>query len=162
MTLIIFKDLFIFLYLTNINMMISNTLAHALKAVIYIAVHGSESHKIRMVDLCEAIAIPRAYVAKLLQDLVKHGILRSTKGPHGGFYFTEEDKNTNLMKVVEVIEGREGYTRCMLSLAKCNAQHPCPLHHTVGQLRVSLVNNFQHITIKELVEDVHNGKSFIS
>lgn len=142
--------------------MISNSLAYAFKAIIYIAVNGTESRKIRIKDLSEAIDIPSAYVAKLLKDMVKHGILKSSKGPHGGFYFTTEGLDTNLMQVVNVLESSESYSRCLLTLENCDSTHPCPLHATIGQIRVTLVDNFKSITIGQLVKDVQEGRSFIS
>lgn len=141
--------------------MISNSLAHALKAVIYIAVNSSEEHRIRIQDLSEDIDAPKAYVAKLLQDLVRNGILRSAKGPHGGFYFKDADLDVNLIKIVEVIEGKTKYQTCLLTFKACDKKHPCPLHETIGTLRMSLLEKFRNITIRNLVEDIEQKKSFI-
>ena len=142
--------------------MISNSLAYAFKAIIYIAVKGSKSSKVRIKDLKEAIDIPEAYVAKLLQELVRNNILRSSKGPHGGFYLSESDMKTPLMEIVNIIEGSDSYTRCLLTLENCDKDHPCPLHRDVGRLRQELVNKFSKLTLEHLALDVEAGRSFIS
>ncbi len=141
--------------------MISNSLAHTFKAIIYIALNSSETKRVRIQDLSDEIEVPKAYVAKLLQNLVRNGILQSAKGPHGGFYFTQEDLETQLIKIVEIIEGKSKYQTCLLSFKECDTRHPCPLHHNIGTLRTQLTERFQEIKIKDLVEDVTQQRSFI-
>lgn len=142
--------------------MISNSLAYALKAIIFIALNSSEDKRIRIKDLKESMNVPEAYVAKLLQELVRNNILKSVKGPNGGFYLTEKEMDLHLMKIVTTLEGTDSYTRCVISLGNCNDNHPCPLHNNIGQVRVELVKKFQNLTIRDLANDVKAGNSFIS
>ena len=54
--------------------------------------------------LCEHAEIPEHFTRKMLQPLVRAGILRSARGPGGGFTFGREPAEISLMDVVCAIE----------------------------------------------------------
>ncbi|MGB0979111.1 MAG: RrF2 family transcriptional regulator, partial [Croceimicrobium sp.] len=70
--------------------MLSNSLAYAIKALIYISHNSSETERITLKEVSDSTEVPKPYIAKILQDLVRNNVLHSIKGPNGGFYFSEE------------------------------------------------------------------------
>ena len=141
--------------------MLSNSSKYALKAVLYLAVNSSDKTKILSKDLAAPINVPKAYLAKLLQELSRHNIISSSKGPGGGFYLTNENRGVKLMNIINIIDGDNRLTSCMLSLSKCDANHPCPLHDLVGDTKTNFVKNLEDTTIQDLVLDIQEGKSFL-
>jgi len=141
--------------------MLSNSSKYALTAVLYLAVNASFEHKIQAKDISEPTAIPKAYLAKILQELSKHHIVSSVKGPNGGFYLSEENRSVNLIKIVDLIDGKDRLTSCVLSLKDCNANHPCPLHDMVGTTKTRFFIKMNTTTIGDLVSDIKEGKSFL-
>jgi Rrf2 family protein len=141
--------------------MISNSSKYAIKAVLFLATHSSPKNKIMAKDISKPINVPQAYIAKLLQDLVKENIISSTKGPKGGFYLDEENMNKTVINIISVIDGEEKLNSCMLSLKKCNENKPCPLHHVLSTSRNKILKTLTNITITELALDVKLGKSFL-
>lgn len=141
--------------------MISNSSKYAIRAVLYLALHSSGSHKILAKDISSLTNIPKAYLAKLLQELSRHNIVSSVKGPGGGFYLSEDNKKIPLMKIIQVIDGDNRLTSCMLSLQECDEKHPCPMHDLVGNTKVNFVKNLEQNTVEDLVKDIHKGKSFL-
>ena len=139
--------------------MLSNSSKYAIKGVLYLAVNASQEHKILAKDIAEPINVPPSYIAKLLQELGRHGIVSSVKGPHGGFYLNEENLGTRLIKIVEVIDGDQRLRSCMLSIQECDIENPCPLHHMVGETKAHFVQNLEKTTVAELVRDINDGKS---
>ncbi|MBT8254598.1 MAG: Rrf2 family transcriptional regulator, partial [Bacteroidia bacterium] len=107
--------------------MISTSSKYAIKAVLYLAIHSSESNKIVAKDLAEPVRAPLPYVSKLLQELSRQQLISSHKGPKGGFYLTKINKENTLMDVVKAIDGEERIHACLLDLEKCNTDRPCPL-----------------------------------
>src|SRR5210317_1521057 len=108
--------------------MLSNSSKYAIKAVLYLSLHSNESKKIMVKDIAEPINVPKAYIAKLLQELVKEGLVSSTRGPKGGFYLSKENNNQKVVSILTVIDGEKRLTSCLLSLEQCNEDKPCPLH----------------------------------
>jgi Rrf2 family protein len=141
--------------------MLSNSSKYALKAVLYLAVNSSEVKKVLVKNISDPINVPQAYIAKLLQELSRHNIVSSTRGPNGGFYLTAENKKTPLIAIVSVIDGANRLNSCLLSLENCNADKPCPLHKFAGPFRTDLIQNLENNTIRDMAKDIKSGKSFL-
>jgi Rrf2 family protein len=141
--------------------MLSNSSKYALKAVLYLAVHANAAHKIGAKDLAQPINVPRAYLSKLLQELSRHQLVSSAKGPHGGFYLSEENLKVRLIDIINVLDGEDRLTSCMLSLEKCNADHPCPMHKLLGNTKTNFLHRLEHTTVADLVSDIQKGISFL-
>ena len=88
-----------------------------------------------------------------MQQVVKEGLLKSTKGPYGGFSLASETLNTPLIKLVEITDGLEQFKICALKLKFCDGTNPCPLHHEMEQLRGKFLSVFTGTTIDDLVKD---------
>ena len=141
--------------------MLSNSSKYALKAVLYLAVNSSESNKILAKNISAPINVPQAYIAKLLQELSRHNIVSSTRGPHGGFYINAQNRQTPLIDIITVIDGENRLNSCLLSVQSCNSEKPCPLHNFAGPFRTALIKNLEKNTIGDMAKDVKSGKSFL-
>jgi len=141
--------------------MFSKSSKYAIKAVLYLAVNSSIDKKIMAKEIAEPINVPKAYIAKLLQDLAKHNIISSTKGPRGGFYLSSSNKKHSVMRIIEVIDGKEKFNSCMLSLNKCDLLKPCPLHKAIFPIKTQLIESLNSKTIDMLSNDVKLGKAFL-
>ncbi|NUR91733.1 MAG: Rrf2 family transcriptional regulator [Nonomuraea sp.] len=60
----------------------------------------------------ELFGLPRDYLKKRLQALVRAGILTSTPGPRGGFLLARPPERITLMDVVAAVEGPDEVFRC--------------------------------------------------
>jgi Rrf2 family protein len=141
--------------------MFSNSSKYAIKAVLYLAIHSSELKKIRVKNISEPINVPQAYIAKLLQELSRHNIVSSTRGPNGGFYLNNTNLNIPLIEIVNVIDGGDRLNSCLLSLHNCNSQKPCPLHNFAEPFSTALIEHLKQNTIEDLAGDVKRGNSFL-
>jgi Rrf2 family protein len=141
--------------------MISNSSKYAIKAVLYLALHSSEENKIMVKDIAKPINVPQAYIAKLLQELAKRKLISSTRGPKGGFYLSEADKNGNALNIVRAIDSEKKLNACILSLEHCNENKPCPLHHVINPSRTVLMKNLKIKTIHELSQEVKKGDAYL-
>jgi len=141
--------------------MFSNSSKYAIKAVLFLAVNSSENHRIMVKDLAAPINVPQAYLAKLLQELSRGGIISSKKGPKGGFFLSKENALHTLMDVVNVIDGNDKFNSCLLSLEKCNADKPCPLHDLASPSRSKFIQSLNQNTIDEFSIQIEQGKVFL-
>ena len=141
--------------------MLSNSSKYAIKAVLYLSLHSNESQKIMVKDISKPINVPQAYIAKLLQELVKEGLVSSTRGPKGGFYMMEENNNQKVINILKIIDGKNRLTSCMLSLEQCNEDKPCPLHHILSPSRQEILRVLHEKSISDLALAVKNGSAFL-
>ena len=141
--------------------MLSNSSKYAIKAVLFLALNASKKNKVMVKDISKPINVPQAYIAKLLQGLVKEKIVSSVRGPKGGFYLDEVNLNHSVMDIVNVIDGEKKLNACIMSLEKCHEGKPCPLHNVLVASRNHILNSLKTKTIEDLVREVKSGNAFL-
>ena len=109
--------------------MFSKTCEYAIRAMIFIAQKTSKGSKVGIKEIAKGIDSPEFFIAKILQDLSKRGLLQSSKGPNGGFYLDETSRKCTVADIVKAIDGDKIFTGCGLGLAECSEERPCPIHH---------------------------------
>ncbi len=108
--------------------MVSKTCEYAIKAMLFIAQKTMIKNKVGVKLVAKAIGSPEPFIAKILQDLGKKGLVLSAKGPSGGFYLDKAGLKNSLADVVIAIDGDKLFTGCGLGLKGCSAKMPCPIH----------------------------------
>ena len=141
--------------------MLSKSSKYAIKALLFLAIHSSEENKVIVKDIAKPTNVPQAYIAKLLQELVKAEIVTSVRGPKGGFYLNETNLGHSIMSIVNVIDGEDKLNSCMMSLEKCNEEKPCPLHFALSDSKSQILKSLRSKTIKDVVKEVKLGASFL-
>ena len=85
-------------------MKISRSTGYALLAVAYVA--KQQKHGIVLSQsISKKYEIPLEYLLKILQQLVRAGVLRSKRGPRGGFSLARPTKKITMLQIVEAVEG---------------------------------------------------------
>ncbi len=73
-------------------------------------------------SIAEHESIPREFLAKILKDLTRGGILTSYKGVKGGYTLIREPKEVNFLDVIEAIDGPLHLNLCT-EPAGCRCEH---------------------------------------
>lgn len=89
-------------------------------------------------EIAEALNMPQQFLSKILQQLARHGLISSIKGPNGGFYINEANTKVTLLDIVECMDGKGALSGCLLGLPVCSVEDPCPLHHHFYESREGL------------------------
>lgn len=139
--------------------MLSNTSKYAIRAVIYLAVHSEQNKKIGIKQISRELGIPTPFLGKILQTLAKHKILSSTKGPHGGFGMGKKASDISLIEIVDIIDGRDLFNKCLIRLDDCSMDEPCSMHSKYAEIRKNLLSMFERQKISELVNEIKEKKS---
>jgi Rrf2 family protein len=124
----------------------------------YLSIHASEKEKLSMAEVAEELKIPKAFTGKILQELVKNQIISSVKGPNGGFYLTEENKQKPVIDIIHVVDGLDFFKKCGLGLSKCSDTKPCPFHEEFKKVREALNEMFTQSTISFLSKEIEQKK----
>jgi Rrf2 family protein len=136
----------------------SKTCEYAMRAVFFIASQTKNGSRVGIKEIAVGIDSPEHFLAKVLQDLSRRGIVQSAKGPNGGFYLDEDNLARPLSDIVEAVDGQGIFTGCGLGLKQCSESNPCPLHHEFKAIRNQLTNLLHETTIDEFNEDLILGK----
>lgn len=141
--------------------MLSKTFAYALRAVTYVALHGREGRKINLVELSENINVPHHFLGKIMQDLVKNNVIRSLKGPGGGFWADETTYQLSAFEILKVTDGKSVLSSCLMGKKNCNSAHPCPMHHDYAACRDTLFDTLRKTNIQLLATKAEKGEIFL-
>ncbi len=135
-----------------LQMFFSKSFGYALRGVIYVALVCEEGQRVQVDEIAAKLAVPKHFLGKIMNRVVKEGILNSTKGPYGGFSINEETLSSPLIRLLRITDGMEQFKSCVLKLRKCNKDKPCPLHYLMEINRNDLLKNFSKTTIADLLK----------
>lgn len=141
--------------------MLSYTCKTAIKAVIFLAIKYESREKAAIREIAEYLEASEHTVGKLLQTLVKQGIINSLKGPTGGFFISEIQLEQPVINIVLAIDGNQVFKDCGLGLNKCSSLHPCPIHNEYKEARDIIENLFRTKKVSDLCEPVNNGIAYL-
>lgn len=143
--------------------MFSKACEYGIKATICIATHTlNSSKKIGVKEIAKETDSPEAFMAKIMQILSKEGIVKSMKGPKGGFYIPKEELDKIMLsQVVKAIDGDHIYRGCGLGLDNCNEDQPCPLHDQFKVIRDGLAEMLTTTSLLDLAAGLDSGLTFL-
>lgn len=135
----------------------SKTCEYAMRSVFFIAHRTASGSRVGIKEIASGIDSPEHFLAKILQDLSRKGIVQSAKGPNGGFYMDAAALKRPLSDVVEAVDGNSLFTGCGLGLEHCSETNPCPLHNEFKDIRNKIQKMLQETSISEFNEDLNLG-----
>jgi len=134
--------------------MLSNACQYAIRSVLYLAIYGDENKKLGVKNIAEELEVPQPFLAKLLQKLSKSHLISSLKGPKGGFYLSDKDKNNTVFDIIDCIDGTQAFSSCFLGLKQCSDINPCPVHFTVAPFKEKLMLDFNQKNIQQFADEI--------
>ena len=131
------------------SVIFSRQCEYALQAVMYLALKPEEEMtSIR--ELTMKLHTPYFFMAKILQDLVYKGLLKSHKGPSGGFTLALPAKKITLHHIIEAVDGNDLTQGCILGFPECSSTAQCALHDQWSNFRDNIFKALLNKTIEEM------------
>lgn len=131
-------------------MWISGTSQYAIRAVVYVATHGADA-PVRVGPIAEALAVPRNYLSKTLHLMARAGILRSERGPRGGFQLAVPPERLTLAQVTAPFDN-VAERHCLLGRSQCSGRAPCAAHGQWTAISRQLQGFFAGTTVLDLMQ----------
>ena len=113
-------------------------------------------------NIAEQEQIPAHFLAKILQQLARKGLLRSSKGPTGGFAMRVDPAEVRLLDIVEALDGLAPFQQCASGLAECNDDMPCSMHDSWVALRSRIMDYLGKNTIADLAKALEQKKKSLA
>jgi Rrf2 family protein len=86
---------------------------YGVRALVDLAMYGSDGDSLRSSDISQRTAIPNAYLAQVLHSLKKAGFVKSTRGPNGGHQLAVDPDTIHLSSIMEVLDGTNNLINCL-------------------------------------------------
>ncbi len=130
--------------------LLSKTTEYGIRAVLYIALNSSKY--ITTKEIAKELKIPKHFLAKVIQKLVRSKIIYSRRGRNGGFVLRKSPDKLKIIDVVLALEGDELFKKCVLGLPNCSDENPCSVHQNWSVIREQIKQMFSERTLKELLD----------
>lgn len=129
-------------------MWLNSTAQTALNAVLHIARQPTDT-PVRVDEIAASTDAPRNYLSKTLHALGKAGVLRSWRGPRGGFQLARPAEEVSLAQVVAPFAPANG-RRCLIGNTRCSDLTPCAAHRSWSPVAGEVERYFAHTSVATL------------
>jgi Rrf2 family nitric oxide-sensitive transcriptional repressor len=130
--------------------MFSQTVEYALRAVAFLAGQAPAG---RTTDqIATATRVPKPYLSKVLQQLVREGVVQSQRGVGGGMSLVKPPAELTILEVVNAVEPIERIRECPLGL-RSHGVRLCPLHKRLDDAMATVEKAFRDTTLAEVLAE---------
>ena len=138
-------------------MIITRATEYAIRAILHMS-RQPAGEIVYKKDICKAQDVTPAFLTKILQPLIKDGIVGSQRGVGGGFYLTKSPAEITLLDIIKSQEGPVYLNQCLVEDGACEREFFCPVHGAWHEIRQEMMATLQRYTFAELVARERAGK----
>ena len=131
-------------------MIVSRSADYALRALLYLTRFASSSRFVPANEISNQMHTPPFLLSRILQRLVKSGMLNSMKGHHGGFRLSTNPTEITVHDVVRVIDGPIVVHDC--SAQTCDLGPNCTLRDAFTNAERAVEMALRAVTLAELTQ----------
>jgi len=131
--------------------MITTTGEYALRAAVFLAQHAGEAQTSAVI--AEGTKVPQGYLSKILQSMVRAGVVTSQRGLHGGFLLARPPAEVSVLDVLRAVDSApQRIHHCPLGIP--GHVRLCPVHHLVDKAISGVEEAFANSDLKTLSRSV--------
>ena len=128
----------------------SQTMEYALRAVLCLGKTPCQARTTK--EVAELMKVPPSYLAKIMRNLVKAGVIESQRGIHGGFKLTTDPDTLSLLTIVNAVDPILRVHSCPLHLPE-HCDGLCSLHSRLDDVLRRTEAAFSQTTLGEVLAD---------
>jgi len=108
-------------------------------------------------DISENQDISLKYLGQLIIPLKIAGLIKSTRGSHGGYFLARSPQEVRLSEIIRAVEGTLAFTECVESPDICYRSGSCVAHKIWEEASNQFNNMLDSITLADMLQR-HKGK----
>lgn len=124
---------------------------YAVRAMLALASRGT-GHVTSAREIADQMAIPVAFLPRVMADMVAAGLVRSTTGRAGGYVLARPPEDIALLEVIEAVEGDSRRTTCVLRGGPCGKDGHCQVHDVFFAAQDALLGRLRGVTLAALAD----------
>ena len=105
-------------------------------------------------EIAEQYDIPIELLAKVLQRLVRTGLLMSTQGTRGGYTLSRPPASISVADVIQAIDGPFTVTACSSQNSDCEQYSKCNIRDPLWQIKDRIVSALAATSIAHLASEL--------
>jgi Rrf2 family protein len=108
--------------------------------------------RLSLPELAQATEAPESFLSKVLQSLVRAGLISSRRGQAGGFRITPRGRETTMREVIEAVDGPICLNVCLVHGRSCARKTHCPAHPVWARAQQALFDVLSGITVAQMAD----------
>lgn len=133
-------------------MVITRATEYSIRAMLHLAAKYPAS-VISKHEICKAEDITPAFLAKILQPLIKEGLVVSKRGVAGGFALAKSPERISLLDVMHAVDEPLSLNLCLTADQQCDRMNLCPVHVLWQDVRGYIEKRFGGKTLADLIRE---------
>jgi Rrf2 family protein len=129
--------------------MISKTSEYALRSVVFLAENPASPSPLQAI--AATTQVPPGYLSKVLQQLVRAGLLNSQRGLGGGFSLARPATELSVYEVVQAVDPISRILECPLKLPE-HREELCALHRRLDDVMEMVEHSFRLTSVADLLK----------
>ena len=129
-------------------MILSRTSEYALRILSYMATTDVDLFSAKL--LYEELDIPKRYLGRLLTNLTKEDLIKSTRGRNGGYVIAKKLNEIHLSDIIDAVEGFDSFDRCIVGKYQCELSNPCPMHAIWADSKEKILSTLKNTSLADL------------
>ena len=133
-------------------MIITRATEYSIRAVLHLAARYP-AEVVSKQEICDAEGVTPAFLTKILQPLIRSGLVRSKRGVAGGFALARNPAKLTQLDVMQVVEEPLTLNQCLLEGHQCERECTCPVHRMWAEAREKIEGVFSGKSLSQLVAE---------
>ncbi len=130
-------------------MQIPRRVDYGLRAAIYLSTQDPE-RSCSLTEIARQQGIPRKFLEKIIQNLIHSGLVKSKRGPDGGYTLARSPGEISFQHIIEALEGPIAVNVCMDQHLSCDHFPRCTMFGVWSDIQRKVVDVFSHTTLADL------------
>lgn len=131
-------------------MVITRATEYAVRTVIFLAQQPKNEIVLKK-DICKTQEVTPAFLTKILQPLIKAGIVSSQRGVGGGFLLARDPGDITLLDILQAEEGQLKLNHCLVDTELCHRDSYCSAHEVWHEAQTEMAAVLSRYTVADMV-----------
>ncbi len=128
---------------------------YAVRALL--ALSASKERYVSAKEIAVKERIPYQYLRKILQELIKSGIVRAKEGGNGGVRIQRTPEKIKLADIIRLFQGAITLSECVFRRKICQNRNKCVLRENILRIEKMVTREFENVTVKDLLKKRKRG-----
>jgi Rrf2 family protein len=112
-------------------------------------------------EIAREMDVPEDFLAKILKTLVDQGLVRSARGPHGGYTLGRPASEISFLEVIEAVEGPVALNVCLDGDDACGRSGTCTMVAVWREGQDRMLDVYRQTHLSELVTPARAGGDLV-
>ncbi len=124
---------------------------YATRAMLDLALHFGKG-LVLIKDISKREEISEAYLEQILITLKVAGLVRATRGAHGGFTLTRPPSQIKLSEIIQIMEGSTSPVECVDDATICSRADSCVTREIWAEMKIATNKVLESTTLQDLIK----------